>query len=90
MQIFRRMGLADGIRAELAAMLQRYKEVAGYDLARLKAMAGGEARLTPVPDPGTASCLSETRGKRLCMGLNRDFAAREVNSSMRRRGAGGR
>lgn len=27
-------------RAELAAMLQRYKEVAGYDLARLKAMAG--------------------------------------------------
>ena len=28
-------------RAELAAMLQRYKEVAGYDLARLKAMAGG-------------------------------------------------
>lgn len=28
-------------RAELAGMLQRYKEIAGYDLARLKAMAGG-------------------------------------------------
>ena len=28
------------LRAELAAMLQRYRQVAGYDLARLKAMAG--------------------------------------------------